>query len=362
MRQKTIVPAAAGAPILDTGALLDAIPDSTAVLAGDGTIVAVNRAWRRFALENGGDPEHTDVGVNYIDVCQRSAASGCIEAATVERAVREVIKGGRLESDFEYPCQAAGGSTNWYMLRISRVTGPHENGAMVSHVNITRRKRAELDLARRATEDPFTGLANRLLFEQRLNKNLKLRPGEAACADVALIFIDLDGFKEVNDTYGHAAGDEILLEVSRRLKGIRRQQDTVARLGGDEFVLMAPRMNTIGLAGLVTKVAEILSAPYLVAGKWVPVGASLGSYLADRGDDAATALRRADEAMYAAKTLQGGTARAKPVRVENRRGAGEAPNGIERRRARPDLAPKTAKRPAAVKLAPPAKPATSRKP
>jgi diguanylate cyclase (GGDEF)-like protein len=345
MRSEKILPGAAG-PLLDPGALLDAIPDSTAVLAGDGTIVAVNRAWRRFALDNGGSPDKTDIGVNYIDVCGSSAAAGCIDASTVQRAVLEVLKGGRLESDFEYPCHSADGSSErWYMLRISRIDGPNEKGAMISHVNITRRKKAELDLARRATEDPFTGLANRVLFEQRLTKSLKLRPGEAACADVALIFIDLDGFKEVNDTYGHAAGDWILLEVAQRLKGLRRNQDTVARLGGDEFVLLAPRMNTVGLAGLLTKVAEVLAAPYLVAGEWLHVGASLGSYLADRGDDAATALRRADEAMYAAKTLQGGRARKKPVKVEVRRGYGgavEAPNGIERRRARPKLTPEPA--------------------
>ena len=115
------------------------------------------------------------------------------------------------------------------------------------------------------------------------------------------MYLDADGFKQVNDTYGHDAGDEALLTIGHRLRSHVRPQDTVARLGGDEFAVSAPRISAAGLDGLSGRVSAALGQPHLILGHLVPVPVSIGIHLAEPGESADTALREADRAMYAAK-------------------------------------------------------------
>jgi diguanylate cyclase (GGDEF)-like protein len=287
----------------DGCAVLDAIPHATAVLLNDGTIVAVNRAWLMFAADNGGTPERTGPGVNYLDVCRRAAASGCSDAAEVEGGLHTVFAGGAVESALEYACSSPAVG-RWFVLRITQIAGV-EPGALVSHINITRRKIAEQNLERRATEDSLTELANRVLFSERVTDALTPgRPPGESRADVGLLFIDLDGFKPVNDTYGHAAGDEVLQVVATRLKMVSRTQDTIARLGGDEFAVLSPRITPAGLAALARRIREALSDPHLIHGARVVIGASVGAYLATRGESVIDALGHADQAMYGIKHLR----------------------------------------------------------
>jgi len=284
---------------LEAAALLDAMPDSTAVVAHDGTIVAVNRAWRMFAIDNGGTPESTGLGVSYADVCERSAAAGCSDAAAVQTGLLAVLDGATVECELEYLCSSP--SVNrWFELRITQIAGT-QTGALVSHVNISRRKVAERNLERRASEDSLTGLANRAFFLQRVNAALTLRPSRPPQPDVGLLVIDLVGFKMVNDTYGHASGDEVLQTVASRLKTLSRPQDTIARLGGDEFAVLAPRITVDGLAVLVGRITEAFTQTHLIHGTRVEIGASVGAYLAACGESAPDAINRADEAMYRAK-------------------------------------------------------------
>ena len=291
-------PRAASDPV-PAAALLDAVPDAAAVVDLDGRIVAANRAWRMFALDNGGRPEDTCEGVSYLDVCERAAASGCAEAAHVAEGLRAVLRGETVESDLEYGCPSPSVG-RWFMLRITPITGAAP-GALVTHLNITRRKAAEADLTRRASHDPLTGLANRRLLAERLTRALSPRAGRAPVPDVGVLCVDLDGFKPVNDRYGHPAGDEVLQEVAHRLSEAVRPQDTVARTGGDEFVVVAPRITADGLDGLVVRLRTVLDRPHVVHGVPVHVGASVGSTLARPGDDPADVLWRADRAMYAVK-------------------------------------------------------------
>jgi diguanylate cyclase (GGDEF)-like protein len=279
--------------------LLDALPDSTAILDRDGTIVAVNRAWTLFALDNDGRPADTGVGVNYLDVCTRSAAAGCADAAAVATGLRAVLNGDTVESDLEYPCPSQTVS-RWFALRVTSIPGPRP-GLLVSHVNISRQKIAEQILERKASEDPLTGLANRALFNQRLTAAIDSRSSRAPNSDLGLLYLDLDAFKPVNDTYGHAAGDEVLQTVAVRLRQQTRPQDTVARLGGDEFAIIVPRITAAGLTGLVARIGTALQEPHLIHGDLVTVGASIGSYLAGPEDTLTRAMHSADEAMYAVK-------------------------------------------------------------
>jgi diguanylate cyclase len=157
-------------------------------------------------------------------------------------------------------------------------------------------------LFRLATHDPLTGLANRYLFEQRLERALARarRTGVSG----AVLFVDLDQFKRVNDAWGHAAGDRILVEIGERLSLGVRATDTVARLGGDEFVVVLEGVGEPRRAErVVATLRERLAEPVMVDGRPLEVGSSIGLALfpADEGEDAAAVLARADRGMYAAK-------------------------------------------------------------
>ena len=160
---------------------------------------------------------------------------------------------------------------------------------------------AEQELELRASLDPLTGLANRALLHLTLTESLTPRLGRAGEPDVGVLFLDLDGFKPVNDQFGHAAGDEVLLEVAHRLKKAVRPQDTVARVGGDEFVVLAPRLALADLAILARRVDDLLREPHYVHGQRLRVVVSVGAHLAAAGESAAASLAAADAKMYAVK-------------------------------------------------------------
>jgi diguanylate cyclase (GGDEF)-like protein len=278
--------------------VLDALPDATAVLDSSGVIVAVNHAWLMFAVDNGGDVESSGVGVNYLEVCDRAAVA-CEDALVAARGIRHVLAGDRVEADLEYPCPSPF-ADRWFLLRVTRLAG-RGSGVVASHVNITRRKRIEEALRHEAAHDPLTGLVNRALFNARLVAALTRRPGRSARPDVGVLFIDLDGFKRVNDTYGHDAGDEVLLVTAARLRSRCRPQDTVARLGGDEFAIIAPRIGTRALEALVSRLSCAVDEPLLVHGEHFRIGCSIGSHLAAPGEMTSVAISKADRAMYEIK-------------------------------------------------------------
>lgn len=153
-----------------------------------------------------------------------------------------------------------------------------------------------------ATQDALTGLPNRMLLEDRLEQALVR--GKRRGHLVGVMFIDLDRFKRVNDTLGHASGDQLISEVARRLRGVTRAEDTVARLGGDEFVVV---VSDAGTAGHILQVAEkiraAMAAPYMVAGRELFCSSSIGiSVYPNDGTDSSGLLKNADTAMYHAKS------------------------------------------------------------
>ncbi len=176
----------------------------------------------------------------------------------------------------------------------------------VSAQDITERHRAEQSLhamtaalTERAVRDPLTGLANRALLEERLRAALArdARTG----GRTGVLFLDLDGFKAVNDRYGHGVGDDVLREVARRLAAGVRPSDTVARLGGDEFVVLAEGLTGEALGQLSERLEASLGEPYEV-GPVVRVGVSVGAALSDGGEaDPAGLVGLADRGMYAVK-------------------------------------------------------------
>jgi diguanylate cyclase (GGDEF)-like protein len=168
------------------------------------------------------------------------------------------------------------------------------------------RKRIERELSQLAKLDPLTGLPNRLLFRDRLTQ--AVRRLDRRDHVVALIFIDLDGFKAVNDRYGHATGDRLLEAVAARLRRVVRRTDTVARLGGDEFTIILEGLHDRDDAARVAEQALFsLRQSFEVDGEVIELGASLGVAIASHATEIPEALtRRADAAMYRAKA-RGGT-------------------------------------------------------
>ncbi len=167
--------------------------------------------------------------------------------------------------------------------------------------DITERKRAEEKIRFMAHYDQLTGLANRNLLYDRLKQ--ALAQSRRYKKKLALLFLDLDGFKPVNDKFGHNIGDLLLKEVAVRLQGCVREVDTVARAGGDEFVIVLSGIgNRKHAAGSAAKILHSLAHPCLLEGKECRIGGSIGIAISpDDGEDIDSLLKKADEAMYHAK-------------------------------------------------------------
>jgi len=168
--------------------------------------------------------------------------------------------------------------------------------------DVTARKQAEQRLAHSALHDELTGLANRVLFKDRLAVSLKTLRRHSG-TEFGVLFIDLDRFKLVNDTYGHSLGDGLLVEIARRLEGFLRPGDTIARLGGDEFgILVSSASGVSDALHVAERVHELLRVPFEVDGRSLDMSASIGIALSATGYDAPDEiLRDADVAMYRAK-------------------------------------------------------------
>jgi diguanylate cyclase (GGDEF)-like protein/PAS domain S-box-containing protein len=196
------------------------------------------------------------------------------------------------------------------VVRFLRLSGePFEEGGVfcgfrgVAH-DVTREIKTARALEHLATRDTLTGLPNRALFETRLKQRLNDRRGEVS---QAVLFIDLDAFKEVNDSLGHAAGDTLLKEIAERLKQSVRPDDVVARLGGDEFVVVAEcKQGSVSAASIVEKLYAALEKPVIIAGHEVVVRASTGiSMYPQDGDTSEVLLQNADTALYRVKMAGG---------------------------------------------------------
>ncbi|MBK8174027.1 MAG: EAL domain-containing protein [Rhodospirillales bacterium] len=181
---------------------------------------------------------------------------------------------------------------------------------MTSLRDISERKLAEARILHLAHYDTLTGLANRVLFRDRLDQALAIARREKR--SIAVLCLDLDRFKDVNDTLGHSAGDRLLQEAASRLLGCLRESDTLARLGGDEFsVIMTQPSGEGGTSGCAQRIIDALSTPFDLDGCEAHVGASVGIAFggATVADDPDTLLRNADLALYRAKTEGRGTFR-----------------------------------------------------
>jgi diguanylate cyclase (GGDEF)-like protein/PAS domain S-box-containing protein len=264
-----------------------AVVDATGTVRNDATALALLMGYQGTTLE--GVDLFTTVDPEDLDAAQ----------AMLERSLQNP---GR-PFEIELRALRADGRSMWVGARVVNLLDDRDlRGIVVTVHDITRRKSAELELEHQAFHDGLTGLANRALFADRVEQALErsARPG----LQPAVIYLDLDGFKTVNDSLGHGAGDDLLREVAQRLTSAVRAGETVARLGGDEFaVLIEPCRRPLDDAAMAAeRILQVLSTPVELGEQTVRVSASLGIAAGSIDSDAASLLRDADVAMYRAKS------------------------------------------------------------
>jgi diguanylate cyclase (GGDEF)-like protein len=271
--------------------ILDALPAEIAIVNCDGTISATNRAWDRVAAKGG--LRQPGGSWNYLDECSAAADRGCAEAGEIAQGIRRVLSGELEQFVKVYPC-AFDGLHHWFQLSVSPVTAEIGGGAVIMHADVTALQ-----------HDPLTKLANRALLEAQLD--LALSEAGRAGLIAALLLIDLDKFKPVNDQLGHLAGDRLLVEVAGRLRACVRAGDLAARLGGDEFVVvLGPTVRAEQAQAITARIITALNEPYRLDGGWVMVGASAGlAFWPTDGRTGEELMASADRALYAAKAAGG---------------------------------------------------------
>ncbi|MBF0368841.1 MAG: EAL domain-containing protein [Magnetococcales bacterium] len=190
---------------------------------------------------------------------------------------------------------------SWLTINTARTADGNILHCIGIFSDTTEKKRMEARLTRMAYRDYLTGLPNRLLFKDRLERELKA--SRRVGRKTALMFLDLDHFKKVNDSLGHATGDKLLQECARRLRGAVREVDTVARMGGDEFTLVLMDVkDEQAVAHVVRKVLEVFEHPFTIDGHIISITVSIGIAMAPSdGQDHDTLTKHADTAMYQAK-------------------------------------------------------------
>jgi len=279
-------------------AILDSLPSQSAMLDVSGAILATNAAWSDVWKDHGQGPEPDWHSVNYLEVCLRSAGQAGQEGEDAARAaegIRAVLEGERPSFGMDYAIATDAGR-RWYHLTAMPLRG--RDGVIVTHVDTTRRREVEEELDYQALHDALTGLANRdaLLSEVRAWRNGDI--------PFAVVLIDLDAFKTLNDAYGHGYGDRILEVVGQRLAGLVGPEDVVARLGGDEFAMVIRGAQEDWDPEPVCRaIRGCLAEPIDVGIAAIRLSASIGVVISPphRGGEDAI-LRDADTAMYVSKT------------------------------------------------------------
>ena len=258
-----------------------------------------------------GDSQRTLLAGRHVDFALGSDLIGLVAEgdraafrAVVERSCTQAgdVLGG------EFRLTGTGSSDVWIVARVVNLLEDGDVEAIVVTLHdITARKQAENELTHHAFHDSLTGLANRALFWDRIDHALDRRGRTGQ--DPSVLYIDLDGFKGVNDTLGHDAGDALLRQVATRIGAVVRSGDTVARLGGDEFAVLIEdtQVTADDSAMLARRIIEAMGDPVSIGGRQVSISASVGVATADADSTPTTLLRDADIAMYRAKASGKGT-------------------------------------------------------
>jgi len=250
-----------------------------------------------FAMDAGLESPEQIIGKSDFDLVWKE------QAELYRLDDRNVIQAGKPKLNYEEPQTSPEGKSLW--LRTSKIPLTDLSGSIIgvmgTYEDITSIKQSQEKMDFLAHHDPLTRLPNRLLLNDRLEHSLQRAEREKT--QVAVLFIDLDNFKNINDSLGHPTGDLLLQEVGKRIKSLVRVDDTVARLGGDEFIVLMEEISDAQDSTLLAKkVVSAFNQPFSAKGRELYLTLSIGiSIYPSDGKDSETLIRNADSAMYRAK-------------------------------------------------------------
>lgn len=289
-------------------AVLNSVTAEIAVLNHDGVILVINNVWRQQMQNAVPEAEQTapcvcaGVGVNYLVACRGVGVDiEAGDALSVPDGIQAVLDGRLPRFYLEY-CGQTLPQQRWLSMSVTPLEGMARRGAVVSLEDITERVLMQRQVRELAFYDPLTHLPNRRLALERLAQ--QLARARRAKTRLALLFIDLDKFKPINDELGHEVGDWLLQSAAQRIQSCVRASDTAARIGGDEFVVLLPDLQTSDDAlAVAEKIRSVLAQEFVTnQGIALSISSSIGVALyPDHGETDADLLRRGDEAMYQAK-------------------------------------------------------------
>ncbi|MGH2710464.1 MAG: putative bifunctional diguanylate cyclase/phosphodiesterase [Actinomycetota bacterium] len=270
--------------------LLEVSSDVVSVVAADGTILYQSPSSSRVF----GHASDVLVNTNLGELMHPDDELGTLAM------IGRVAKGIAAETEFEARWRHADGSWRHSETVITNLMDdPSIGGLVLNTRDVSDRKRLEEELAHRALHDPLTDLANRALFKESVERALR-RSGRNG-RSVAVVFLDVDDFKRVNDSLGHEAGDRMLSAVADRVRHSVRPYDVAARLGGDEFAVLLENADLRVAGSVAERILRGLDSPIQVDGREVSAKGSLGIAVGGPGDDVEDVMRNADVAMYKAK-------------------------------------------------------------
>lgn len=264
---------------------LDLLPAQIVVLDPRGEILFSNRAWEETA-----EGRLAKRRWNYIEECQAAADRGCPDGRTVGDGIASILNRELRQFVATYSCPFDR-QHHWFQISVRQPREADEGvGAIVMHTDVTALQ-----------HDHLTGLANRALFESQAQYALDMARQNASA--VGLVLIDLDGFKPINDQFGHGAGDEVLVAIAQRLTFAAKGHELVARLGGDEFgVVTWLGCNEMVLGRLSRDLHLAFKEPFTVNGATIYLAASIGTALfPSDGETLVELIRTADLRMYGLK-------------------------------------------------------------
>ncbi|TMC73107.1 MAG: diguanylate cyclase, partial [Chloroflexi bacterium] len=288
----------------DLAAIYDAMACGVVVRNATGAVVFANAAAKRIfgrppeELEGSAGPGE-DRRIREDGTTMPDDEVPNVAAQTRGEPIRNVMMG-MVRSD---------GYVRWLLVDAVPIKDAFGRVSEVvsSFTDVTDRKKAEHELERQALHDTLTGLPNRSLLLDRLEQ--ALRTSRRLSTPLALLVMDLDRFKEINDTFGHRAGDLLIGEAAQRITADLRDTDTVARLGGDEFAVILPGADEGGAGHVAQKVIGALQRPFEIEGDAHEIAISIGIAVSPQhGEDVETLMRRAEIAMYVAKRTPGASA------------------------------------------------------
>jgi diguanylate cyclase (GGDEF)-like protein len=276
---------------------LNNMPHGLCMFAADGRLAVMNHRFRE--MMNLSD-DLMDRGAHASDIVDACVKAGAVSAESGTMILSEIEGSQARDMTTTDPDEARGRSLSWTFQPMAG------GGAVVLLEDITERRNAEAKISHLARYDELTALPNRVNFRDEIERLLAV-PHDAEQLS-ALLFVDLDQFKQVNDTLGHPCGDQLLCAVADRLRAMLRPEDFVARFGGDEFVVFQQQIkSTEEAAALARRIVDHLSERYKIDNHLVEIGASVGIAMTGPGVSADTLLKNADMALYRAKADGRGT-------------------------------------------------------